>query len=40
MKANSKIKLNKRNKKLFIFNFYERKKQTFQKLKLTFPILS
>ena len=29
MKENCKIKLNKRNKKLFLFDFYESKKQTF-----------
>ena len=38
MKENSKIKLNK-NKKLFLFNFYESKNKLFQNLKLTFPIL-
>ena len=38
MKESSKIKLNK-NKKLFSFDFYESRKQLFQNLKLTFPIL-
>ena len=38
MKENSKIKFNK-NKKLFLFDFYESKNKLFQNLKLAFPIL-
>ena len=30
MKENSKIKLNKRNKKLFLFDFYESKSKLFR----------